>query len=48
LKLALLSHYWHDIIAVSHTWLDFFGDEVDFVRGAFSHLMAKLSGDIMV
>jgi hypothetical protein len=37
LKLALLSHYWHDIIAVSHTWLDFFGDEVDFVRGAFSH-----------
>ncbi|MFA0749956.1 MAG: hypothetical protein SLRJCFUN_000359 [Candidatus Fervidibacter sp.] len=37
LKLALLSHYLHDIVAVSHTWLDFCGDEVDFVRGAFSH-----------
>jgi hypothetical protein len=41
LKLALLSHYLADIVAVSHTWLDFFGDEIDFEYGggrdAFSH-----------
>ncbi len=37
LKLALLSHYLADIVAVSHTWLDFFGDEVDFALGAFKH-----------
>jgi len=37
LKLALLSHYLHDIIAVSHTWLDFIGDEVDFTYDALRH-----------
>ncbi len=37
LKLALLSHYLHDIVATSHAWLDFFGDEVDFAHGAFRH-----------
>jgi hypothetical protein len=41
LKLALLSHYLADIVAVSHTWLDFFGDETDFEYGGrwdvFSH-----------
>jgi len=30
LKMALLTHYLCDTMSVSHTWLDFFGDETDF------------------
>lgn len=30
LKMALLSHYLADAVSVSHTWLDFMGDETDF------------------
>lgn len=41
LKLALVTHYLADIVAVSHTWLEFIGDDTDYVvvdgRSACKH-----------